>query len=109
MGLGTPYGRGGGSDRVCWTQEFSTNTGGTAMRNVIVIGIVALALAAPATAGSSTLVVAMRDPGCHWFAVGGKYSKSVVRHGSVRLVNRDEAALRIKGPGGTRIDRVGAA
>jgi hypothetical protein len=58
---------------------------------------------------SSTLVVAMRDPGCHWFVVGGKYSKSVVRHGSVRLVNRDEAALRIKGPGGTRIDRVGAA
>ena len=79
------------------------------MRNVVVIGIVALALAAPATAGSSTLVVAMRDPGCHWFAVGGKYSKSVVRHGSVRLVNRDEAALRIKGPGGTRIDRGGAA
>src|SRR3954451_6719988 len=78
------------------------------MRKVILIGIGALALAAPAAAGPSTLVVAMRDPGCHWFQVGGKYTKSVARHGTVRLVNHDEAALIIKGPGGTRVERVGA-
>jgi hypothetical protein len=48
----------------------------------------------------------MRDPGCHWFQVGGKYSKSVVRHGAVTLVNHDEAPLVVKGPGGTKIDRV---
>ena len=78
------------------------------MRKVILIAIAALAMAVPASAGTSTLVIAMRDPGCHWFQVGGKYTKSVVRHGTVVLVNRDEAALVIKGPGGTRIEKVGA-
>jgi hypothetical protein len=48
----------------------------------------------------------MRDPGCHWFQVGGKYVKSATRHGPVTLVNRDEAALRIKGPVGTKIEKV---
>jgi hypothetical protein len=79
------------------------------MRKVILIGIGALALAAPAAAaGPTTLVVSMRDPGCHWFQSGSKYAKSVTRHGAVRLVNHDEAALVIKGPGGTRVERVGA-
>src|SRR5262245_5469597 len=79
------------------------------MRKLILIGIAALGLAVPAAlAGNSQLVVAMRDPGCHWFQVGGKYSKSVVRRGAVTLVNHDEAALVIKGPGGTRHETVGA-
>jgi hypothetical protein len=77
------------------------------MRKFMLIGIAALGLAVPAAAGNSQLVVAMRDPGCHWFQVGAKYTKSVVRHGTVTLVNRDEAALRIKGPRGTKIDPVG--
>jgi hypothetical protein len=76
------------------------------MRKLIIPAIAALGLALPAAAGNSQLVVAMRDAGCHWFQVGGKYTKSVVRHGPVRLINHDEAALRIKGPGGTRIERV---
>jgi len=76
------------------------------MRKLLVTAIAALGLAVPATAGNSQLVVAMRDPGCHWFQVGGKYTKSVVRHGAVTLVNHDEAALRIKGPGGTKIEPV---
>lgn len=76
------------------------------MRKVLITAIAALGLAVPATAGNSQLVVAMRDPGCHWFQVGGKYTKSVVRHGTVTLVNRDEAALRIKGPGGTKLEPV---
>jgi hypothetical protein len=77
------------------------------MRKLLVTTIAALGLAVPATAaGTSQLVVAMRDPGCHWFKVGGKYTKSVVRHGTVVLVNRDMAALRIKGPGGTKLDPV---
>jgi len=78
------------------------------MRKLIITAIAALAVAVPASAGTSTLVVGMRDPGCHWFQVGGKYTKSVVRHGTVALVNHDEAALMIKGPGGTRIEKVGA-
>jgi hypothetical protein len=76
--------------------------------------LVASAAARPTTAaGATKLIVAMRDPGCHWFYVGGgpnqrKYTKTVVRQGPVQLVNLDEATLIIKGPGGTRHDKVGA-
>jgi hypothetical protein len=78
------------------------------MRKLILSSLAALALASPAAAGRAPLMVAMHDPGCHWFSFGGKYLKSVVRHGPVTLLNRDEAALRIKGPEGTKIERVGA-
>jgi hypothetical protein len=52
-------------------------------------------------------------PGCHWFYMGGgpnnrKFVKTVTRTGPVRLVNLDEVALIIKGPGGTRHEKVGA-
>ena len=78
------------------------------MRKLLVFAIAALALAAPAAAGKAPLVVAMHEPGCHSFFVGGKYVKSVTRTGPVTLLNQDEAALVIKGPGGTRHQRVGA-
>jgi hypothetical protein len=97
------------------------------VRKLILIGTAALMLltaslmlAASAAAGRTTaahatkLIVAMRDPGCHWFYLGGgpshrKYTKTVLRSGPVRLVNLDEATLIVKGPGGTRHDKVGAA
>jgi len=89
------------------------------MRKLIVIGVAGLMLAAPAAATTNTavsgkkLIVAMHDPGCHWFYNGGgpnnrAYSKTAVRVGPVTLLNLDEAALIIKGPGGTKIDKVGA-
>jgi hypothetical protein len=89
------------------------------MRKLILSGIAGLMLAASAAAGpnaasgATKLVVAMHDPGCHWFYVGGgpnhrKYAKTVTRTGAVKLVNLDEAALIIKGPGGTRHEKVGA-
>ena len=89
------------------------------MRKLILAGIAGLMLAASAAAGptaaagSTKLVVAMRDPGCHWFYLGGgpnhrKYAKTVTRTGPVTLVNLDEATLIIKGPGGTRHEKVGA-
>ena len=95
------------------------------MRKFIFTGIAglvlvtALVLAASAAAGPSSaakatkLTVAMRDPGCHWFYLGGgsdhrKYTKTVVRHGSVKLLNLDEATLIVKVPGGTKHDKVGA-
>jgi hypothetical protein len=83
------------------------------MRKLMLIGIAALTLAAPAAAAPSTLIIAMRDPGCHWFYTGGgsghrSYVKTLVRTGPVTLVNLDEAALKINGPGGTKTDRVGA-
>jgi hypothetical protein len=90
------------------------------MRKYTLITIAVLALAASAVATSAAfgsaskapLIVAMKDPGCHWFYVGGgpnqrQYAKSLTRVGPVTLLNLDEAALIVKGPGGTKIDRVG--
>ena len=93
------------------------------MRKLIFIALLltaSLLLAASATAGQTSaaratkLVVAMRDPGCHWFYLGGgsghrKYAKTAVRTGAVKLVNLDEATLIVKGPGGTKHDKVGAS
>ena len=76
--------------------------------------LVATAAARPATATKATkLVVAMHDPGCHWFYTGGgpnhrKYAKTAARTGPVKLVNLDEDTLIVKGPGGTKRDKVGA-
>jgi hypothetical protein len=78
------------------------------MRKLFLPALAALVLAAPAAAAKAPLVVAMKDPGCHWFAVGGKYTTKVTKHGPVTLLNQDEAALKIKGPSGTKIDKVGA-
>jgi hypothetical protein len=85
----------------------------TVMRKLILTAIAALVLAGPAAAAPTTLIVAMRDPGCHWFYTGGgpnnrKYVKTMVRSGPVSLLNLDEAALIIKGPGGTKKLAVGS-
>jgi hypothetical protein len=92
------------------------------MRTLTLTAIVGLMIAVPvATAAShlaaatpTKLIVAMHDPGCHWFYASGgpnhrKYAKTVTRSGPVKLVNLDEAALVIKGPGGTKHDKVGAS
>jgi hypothetical protein len=83
------------------------------MRKLVLTAIGALMLAAPAGAAPATLIVAMRDPGCHWFYTGGgpnhrKYVKTIVKTGPVTLLNLDEAALIIRGPGGTKKQAVGA-
>lgn len=56
---------------------------------------------------SRTVTVAMHDPGCHWLQVGQDYQKSMSVTGPVSLVNSDEAALKITGPGGAQVDNVG--
>jgi hypothetical protein len=88
------------------------------MRKLILIPFAALVFAAPvfaapASATRAPLVIAMHDPGCHWFYLGGgpnhrRYASAVTRRGPVTLLNLDEAALIVKGPGGTKIDKVGA-
>jgi len=84
------------------------------MRTLILTAIAALMLAAAAAAAApTTLIVAMKDPGCHWFYTGGgpsnrHYAKTLVKTGPVTLLNLDEKALIIKGPGGTKKDAVGA-
>jgi hypothetical protein len=54
----------------------------------------------PAT---KTLKIVMHDPGCHWFQIHGKLSKSAtVTAGWVRLVDLDEAALKVASRYGMR-------
>lgn len=56
--------------------------------------LAAIAYAQPATtAAPKTVVVAMHDPGCHWFAVGGRFAKTASAAGPVRVMNEDEATL----------------
>jgi hypothetical protein len=49
----------------------------------------------------------MHDPGCHWFLVGGAYTKRLSVSGPISLLNLDEAALRVAGPSGSKLDPVG--
>jgi hypothetical protein len=65
------------------------------------------ALASSATPVPKTVTVAMHDPGCHWFAVGGKFLKTLTVSGPVKLANYDEAALLVAGGKGVKRDAVG--
>jgi hypothetical protein len=63
------------------------------------------ATGAPSQASAmKTVKVVMKDPGCHWFSVGGKVTAKlkVSVKGPVALVNYDEAALKIVGPRGVK-------
>jgi len=64
------------------------------------------ALAHP-THAATKVTVAMHDPGCHWFLVGGKYQTNLAVTGPVKLLNVDEAALKVAGAGKLQRDRVG--
>jgi hypothetical protein len=86
------------------------------MRSPFIIAAIGLLLAltvgpaAAATEGAraaKTVTVVMHDPGCHWFSVGGKFTTKLTVHGPIALANLDEAALKIAGPKGTQLDRVG--
>ena len=66
-------------------------------------GMMAAATAAP----PKTVTVAMSDPGCHWFKAGSSYKKTMAVTGPVNLLNTDEAALKVSGPGGAKTDAVG--
>ena len=79
------------------------------MRKLLVIGVLALFVAVPGLASASKVVpIVMRDPGCHWFKVGAKYSVTYVSHGPIAVQNLDMAALKFVGPKGTRMEKIGA-
>ena len=66
------------------------------------------ALAGHQSASKVTRVtVAMHDPGCHSFLVGGKYLKRLSVHGPASLLNTDEATLIVAGSHGTKTVAVG--
>lgn len=79
------------------------------MRKLFLIPVAALVFAMPAFASTHhTVKVVMKDPGCHWFFVHGKYVKMLKKTGPVTLVNYDEATLIVKSKHGTKRDKVGA-
>jgi hypothetical protein len=87
------------------------------------ISLLALAVAAAVCAGAlgagralatttqstpKTVKIVMRDPGCHWFMVHGKYAtKDTIKANRVRLVDQDEAALKVASRHGMRHIAVG--
>jgi hypothetical protein len=68
----------------------------------------ALALASPRhEAAAKTLNIVMHDPGCHWFQIGARFTTTATVSGAVRLVNLDEAALKVASRHGLRRIPVG--
>ena len=89
------------------------------MKKVLLIGATGAAVAVAGVFGTmgasahaakapTLVVVAMHDPGCHWFQVGTSFRKSLAVKGPVSLVNYDEASLMVAGPTGMKIDKRGA-
>jgi len=71
--------------------------------------IAAVVFAATASAAQTkTVTVVMRDPGCPWFSVNGKFLTKTSVAGPVSLRNIDEAALKVVGPRGVKLQPVGA-
>ena len=79
------------------------------LSSFLAVAVCGIALGAgSASASPTTVTVAMKDPGCHWFLVSGKYLLKYSVAGPVSLKNFDEASLRVAGPKGiVRIDKVG--
>jgi hypothetical protein len=58
-------------------------------------------------AATKTLKIVMSDPGCHWFKIGGKLVTKATAKGRVRLVDLDEAGLKVASRNGIRHIAVG--
>jgi len=66
------------------------------------------ALATTSQTAPKTVKIAMHDPGCHSFMVHGKYvTKDTVKANRVRLLNQDEAALKVASRHGIKHIAVG--
>jgi hypothetical protein len=79
---------------------------------VVTVGLLALVVgqasgAARHASAAKTVTVVMRDPGCHWFTVGGKFVTKLSVKGPIALANFDMKALKVAGPSGVKVDRVG--
>lgn len=59
-------------------------------------------------AATQTVRIVMHDPGCHFFQTGNGLKRTMTVTGPVRLMNMDEAALKVSGADGTQIEKVGA-
>ena len=73
---------------------------------VLALGATQALAHSSATHATKTVTVAMHDPGCHWFTVGGTYKTTLSVKGPIKLRNLDEAALEVTGAKGTQRDGV---
>ena len=58
-------------------------------------------------ATTRTLMVVMHDPGCHWFRIDGKDTRTASVAGPIRLKDLDENTLKIASKTGMQYVRVG--
>jgi hypothetical protein len=66
------------------------------------------ALATTSHHATKTVKIVMHDPGCHWFMVQGKMTKTdTVKANRVKLVNLDEDTLKIASRQGVRHVAIG--
>ena len=68
----------------------------------------AAAVAHRTAAPARTVKIVMHDPGCHFFQTTAGLKRTLHVSGTVNLVNMDEAALRVAGPSGMKVQKVGA-
>lgn len=76
--------------------------------SAVVLAVAAAAMLAFATPGRAatppTLRVVMHDPGCHWFAVAGKFTTHDTVSSPVRVLNLDINTL--KATSGGTVQRI---
>lgn len=58
-------------------------------------------------ATATKVTVVMHDPGCHWFSVAGALKTKLAVKGPAKLLNVDEAAVKVVGAGTVRRVAVG--
>ena len=58
-------------------------------------------------ATATKVTVVMHDPGCHWFSVNGALKTKLAVRGPAKLLNVDEAALKVVRAGAVRHVAVG--
>jgi uncharacterized membrane protein YtjA (UPF0391 family) len=57
------------------------------------LALTGAASAAPGTAKVKVVPIVMKDPGCHWFSVGGKNLAKLTVNGPTAFRNLDEAPV----------------
>lgn len=79
----------------------------TAAAAILLASISGVAAASSGAAKPQVVPIAMKDPGCHWFDVAGKYTTKLTVTGKTAFRNLDEATLVFKGPNFSRHLAVG--
>jgi hypothetical protein len=79
------------------------------MKTLAAFAVVVAGLAGGAARAATvpSLPIAMHDPGCHSFFMDGKFTQVARVNGSVKLLNEDEATLKVAGANGVQRIPVG--